>query len=102
MAIGKWRVVSHRFGGIISYGIMIQKGTVISRTTVQRLTNLEKEADEFKSIVSDFDTNISRRFKDEEDFFMMDQSQILKTGPSILNTTRNFRRSLIASSTNRM
>ena len=66
MAIGRWRVVSHRFGGIISYGIMIQKGTVISRTTVQRLTSLEKDTNKIMASVSEFETYISRHFKEEE------------------------------------
>ena len=34
---------------------------------VQRLTILEKEIDEVKASVSDFDSGISRRFKEEED-----------------------------------
>ena len=65
-AIGRWLGVSHRFGGLMSYWILTQKGTVISRTTVQILTSIEKETDEVKSIVSEFDTDISRRFKEEE------------------------------------
>ena len=33
-AIGSWLVVSHRVGGLVSYWILTQKGTVISITTV--------------------------------------------------------------------
>ena len=40
---------------------------VISRTTVQRLTSIEKETEEVMSSVSDFDTDISFCFKEEED-----------------------------------
>ena len=40
MVIARWYVVSHRFVGIMYYWIMTQKGTVISRTTVQRPTSL--------------------------------------------------------------
>ena len=66
-AIGRWLGVSHRVGGIMSYCIMTQKGTVISRTKVQCLTSIEKETDTFKASVIEFDTEISRHFKEEED-----------------------------------
>ena len=41
--------------------------TVQSRTTVQNITNLEKQTDEMKSAIDEFDTEISRRFKEEND-----------------------------------
>jgi hypothetical protein len=66
-AIGRWLGVSHRVGGLMSYWILTQTGTVISRTTVQRITNLEKETDETRESIKEFDTEISRRFKEEED-----------------------------------
>ena len=40
---------------------------MISRTTVQCVTSLEKDTDEVKGSVSEFDTEISRRFKEEDD-----------------------------------
>ena len=43
--IGRWLDVSHRFDGLMYYYILTQKGTVISITTVQILTSLEKETD---------------------------------------------------------
>ena len=67
MAIGRWLGLSHRFGGLMSYCILTQKGTVISRTKVQCLTSIEKETDTFKASVIEFDTEISRHFKEEED-----------------------------------
>jgi hypothetical protein len=66
-AIGRWLGVSHRVDGLMSYWVLTQTGTVISRTTVQRITNLEKETDEFKESIREFDIEISRRFKEEED-----------------------------------
>jgi hypothetical protein len=39
--IGRWLGVSHRVGSLMSYWIMTKRGTVISRTTVQRVTSLE-------------------------------------------------------------
>ncbi len=65
-AIGRWLGVSHRVGGLMSYWVLTQSGTVISRTTVQRITNLEKETDEVKQSIAEFDTDINRRFKEEE------------------------------------
>ena len=50
----------------MSYWILKQKGTVISRATVQRLASLEKETDKVKASVSEFGTDISLHFKEEE------------------------------------
>jgi hypothetical protein len=66
-SIGRWLGVSHRVGGLMSYWVLTIKGTVISHTTVQRVTNLEKETDEVKATVSEIDSEISCRFKEEED-----------------------------------
>jgi hypothetical protein len=66
-SIGRWLGVSHRVGGLISYWVLTMQGTVISRTTVQRVTNLEKETDEVKAAVIEFEGEISHRFKEEED-----------------------------------
>ena len=38
---GRWLRVSHRTGRLICYHILTQNRTVISRSTVQRVTNLE-------------------------------------------------------------
>ena len=51
----------------MSYWVLTQTGTVISRTTVQRITNLEKETDEVKQSVNEFDVEINRRFKEEDE-----------------------------------
>jgi hypothetical protein len=66
-SIGRWLGVSHRVGGLMSYWIPTIKGAVISHTTVQSVTALEKETDEVKAAVVEFDSKISRRFKEEED-----------------------------------
>jgi hypothetical protein len=65
-AIGRWLEVSHRVGGLMSYWMLMQSGTAISRTTVQRITNLKKETDEVKASVDKHNAEISRRFKEEE------------------------------------
>jgi hypothetical protein len=50
-----------------SYWVFTIRGTVISSTTVQRVTNLEKETDKVKPAIGEFDSNISRRFRELED-----------------------------------
>jgi hypothetical protein len=45
----------------------MQLGTAISRTAVQRITDLKKETDEVKASINKHDAEISRRFKEEED-----------------------------------
>ena len=40
---------------------------MITRTTVQLLTSLDKEKEKVNTSVSEFDTEISRHFKEEED-----------------------------------
>ena len=55
---GRWLGVSHRTGSLISYWVLTQNGYVISRTTVQRLTNLENELLENQETFSEFDEQI--------------------------------------------
>jgi hypothetical protein len=66
--IGRWLGVSHRVGSLMSYWILTQKGTVISRTTVQHVTNLEKQTDEFRSAIEEYDVDIRKCFKEDEEF----------------------------------
>ena len=53
--------MSHKVGQAMSYWILSVSGIVISCTTVQRLTRSEKETDECKSRISDYDTKIDER-----------------------------------------
>ena len=46
--IGRWMGVSHRVGPEMAYWILPASGIPISCTTVQRITNLEKEQDIWK------------------------------------------------------
>jgi hypothetical protein len=66
-AIGRWLGISHGVGGLMSYWILTKSGTVISRTTVQRVTNLEKETEEIKASIQEYNTEINRGFKEEEE-----------------------------------
>ena len=44
--LGCWLVVLHRTDGAMSYLIFKANGYVVSRTTVQRITNMESEISE--------------------------------------------------------
>ena len=63
---GRWLGVSHRVGSLMSYWILTKSGSIISRTTVQRVTNLELQVDETKAVFAELDAEIRRRFKEED------------------------------------
>jgi hypothetical protein len=63
--IGRWLGVSHRVGNLMSYWILTITGHVISRTTVQCITNLELTTDEVKSSCKDYDQRVAERMKDQ-------------------------------------
>jgi hypothetical protein len=52
----------------MSYWILAKQGTVTSRSTAQRITILERQTDESKQTIEEFDSKIRRIFKEEEDF----------------------------------
>ena len=60
---GRWLGVSSRTGRLMCYHILTQKGTVISRSTVQRVTNLEQQTARVIDIYNKFDTAISTKLK---------------------------------------
>ena len=64
MAMRRWLGVSHRVIGLMPYLILTKKGTLISTTTAQLLTSLDNETNKIKASVSNFDTEISCRFKE--------------------------------------
>jgi Reverse transcriptase (RNA-dependent DNA polymerase) len=69
--IGRWLGVSHRVGPLMSYWILTQNGRVLSRTTVQRVTNLELQTAENKARTDEFDRTIRERLK-AVDYFIQD------------------------------
>ena len=52
---GHWLEVSHRTGRLSCYHVLTQKVTEISRSTVQRVTNIEKTTAEVKDTFQKFD-----------------------------------------------
>ena len=55
---GRWLGVSHRVGNLMLYWILTNHGRVISRTTVQRVTNLVMTTTEVKQRSQEFDNRI--------------------------------------------
>ena len=62
---GRWLGVSHRTGRLMTYHILTQRGTVVSRSTVQRVPQLELNTREVKEIFVKFDVEIHRRLRSE-------------------------------------
>ena len=60
---GRWLGVSSRTGRLMCYHVLTQKGTVISRSTVQRVTNLEQQTAKVIDIFTKVDEGIQQKFK---------------------------------------
>ena len=52
--VGRWIGVLHRVGNLISYWILPESGIVISCTTVQHITDIERQTDEYKNRMINF------------------------------------------------
>jgi hypothetical protein len=61
--LGRWLGVSHRVGRIMSYWILPPSGIPISCNTVQRLTNLEQQTNEWKRRMTTFDDELEAKFR---------------------------------------
>lgn len=63
--MGRWLGVSHYVGSAMCYWILTKKGTVIARTTVQHVTDLEAQTTDIKKMIDDLDIDIKERLNDE-------------------------------------
>ena len=68
--LGRWLGVSHQVGSLISYWLLADKCKVISRTTVQRVTNLKMQEDMNKSWAQAFDQAIRERINDSAHYII--------------------------------
>ena len=66
--LGRWLGVSHRVGTLMSFWILTQEGQVLSRTTVQRVTNLEMQLDETKQRRKEYDRLIAERLGSADNY----------------------------------
>ena len=75
-SLGRWLGVSHKVGQAMSYWIITVSGSIISCVTVQRLTNAEKETDEYKTKMREFDEHLDKRLDiiDAESGHKLDQN----------------------------
>ena len=64
--LGRWLGVVHKAGRLMSYWILTVNCTVITRTTVQRVTSLEMQPDHMKERAQAFDEAIKARIKDSD------------------------------------
>ncbi len=64
--LGRWMGVSHRIGTLMSFWVVTSTGKVLSRTAVQRVTNLELQLDENKAKCEAFTTAITERLGGNE------------------------------------
>ena len=60
-SIGRWVGVSHKVGQAMSYWIVTVSGSIISCVTVQRLTEDEKQTNEYKERMTEFDEHLEQR-----------------------------------------
>ena len=75
--IGRWLGVSHRVGKLMSYWIFPSSGIPISATSVQRITNLERQTMEYKKKMSEYDDMVKSRWSSSN----IDLADTLNDGP---------------------
>ena len=63
--LGCWLGVSHHVGSLMSYWVLTLKGHVISRMSVSRVTNLEKQQTDVKHCLPELNSAITARFNDD-------------------------------------
>jgi hypothetical protein len=64
--LGKWLGVSHKVGTLMSYWILTERCQVLSRTTVQRVTNLELQTKDILARCRTFDSAVVPRVGDPD------------------------------------
>ena len=60
---GRWLGVSKRTGRLMCYHVLTQKGSIVSRSTVQRVTHLELQTETVRDTFKEFDDRIRKKFK---------------------------------------
>ena len=60
--LGRWLGVSHRVGPLMSYWILPASGIPISCTTVQPMSHIDKQTDENKQRMIEFESEIKKKF----------------------------------------
>ena len=60
--VGRWLSVSHRVGHLMSYCILPESVIPVTCTTLQRMTNLEKQTYEYKARMKEFDVKLEQKW----------------------------------------
>ena len=53
----------------MTYNVLIENGAILSRSSVQRVTNLELEIDEYRKTFTEFDEALNARLKHDDVIF---------------------------------
>ena len=87
--LGRWLGVSHRVGTLMSFWVLTSNGKVLSRTTVQRVTNLELQLDENKTKCDAFTVAITERLGGNDLIPIGDDGEVIIPGgwddPDLVN-----------------
>jgi hypothetical protein len=59
--IGRWLGVSQNVGRMMTFYVLTQTGQVVSRSSVERVKQIEKGTDEMKRKLEEFDTEIKKK-----------------------------------------
>jgi hypothetical protein len=62
--LGRWLGVAHRIGSDMCYWVLDDKGHILSRTTVQHVTELEQQTIDIQRKITQFDQIIKERLED--------------------------------------
>jgi hypothetical protein len=63
--IGRWLGPSHRIGASMCFYVLTQNGEIVSRSSVQHLTQLEIMKDEIKARLEQFDDKVNGQLRNE-------------------------------------
>ena len=58
---GRWLGISSRTGRLMTYNILTARGTVVSRSTVQRVPNLELQMESIRNVFKEYDEKIAEK-----------------------------------------
>jgi hypothetical protein len=64
--IGQWLGVAKNVGTMLTFYVLTQTGQVVSKSSVERLKEIEKRTDEMKRKLEEFDVEIKQRLKLED------------------------------------
>jgi hypothetical protein len=63
--IGRWLGPSHRIGAAMCYYILVHNGEVVSRSSVQHMTIVERMKEEMKAKMEAYDNEVNGRLRDD-------------------------------------